>query len=192
MTLRLLAVALIGICVLSPLAAHAGSGGCNPATNPHSFACADATFRGQIFPIANNMSLNVLSGEWALLTYSAVGERPGPEFTVGVNPQDPNIPEGVFNRTDGSRAGGFDFASPGRLRFANWGRAGFPLLELSGHTQLRDSETLETVLGNGRDLEAFQCRIFLRVQHDHLLCRWFSIVNGKTFWRGYLGFLRSN
>lgn len=164
-------------------------GVCDQRVDPHSFACDDAAFAGQVFPLVP-LSLARVEGRWRLLTHSTVSGVMGPEFHMVRSSRNPRVPEGVLNRADRSFAGPLDWF-PSGVRFHHWSRARLPLFELPGKTAERDSFTVETRLqGAGAD-EGLQCRIFLRNQTDHLLCRWFALREGRFFWRGYLGFLRS-
>lgn len=162
---------------------------CDQARDPHSFACADATFTGQIFPIAR-MNNDILMDNWTMLTYSDISGTPGPEFMVLTNPQNPRIPEGIVNTSDRSKVGLLNW-NPQQLQITNWGSRGHTLSEVRGRTVMRDTQTVETFLANGQEQQGLQCRMFLRSQNDHLLCRWFTLRGNQFVFRGYLGFLRT-
>lgn len=163
--------------------------GCDQARNPHSFACADATYAGAFFPQAQ-MTKAILVDGWTLLTYADVTGKQGPEFDVLVNPQNPRVPEGIRNRADGSGTGILDWGNQ-RIRMLNWITKGRTLTEQPGRTQFIDPTTIETHLTDGRETISFQCRMFLRNGNDHLLCRWFQAKNARYVFRGYMGFLRT-
>lgn len=162
---------------------------CDQSVNPHSFACQDDTFRGRVFPM-RDMNGPVVAGPWTLFTYADITGRTGPEFEVLVNPQNLRIPEGVRNRFDGSMVGPLDWTI-GNIRFFGWAARSQTLFEVQGHTKIMDRFTIQTILKSDRRMDAFQCRVFIRNNADHLLCRW-QTRNGDHFVvRGYLGFLRS-
>ena len=163
---------------------------CDQARDPHSFACADETFLGRIFPLFNmNGSGDALVDNWQLLTYADVSGKPGPEFTVLTNPKNPNIPEGIMNTADKSMVGVFDW-NPRQLTMASFGSKGHNLVEVPGKTVMLDAQTVETRLARGNETQGLQCRMFLRENNDHLLCRWYTLRANQFVLRGYLGFLR--
>lgn len=175
------ATALLGL--------NAQAQNCDQRTNPHSFACQDETFRGRVFPM-RKMSGAAVVGPWKLFTYADISGRQGPEFFVTVNPQNPRIPEGVRNRADNSPVGILDWTI-GDIRFHGWTSQSQTLFETQGRTKITDQFTILTILRNERRTEAFQCRVFIRNNNDHMLCRWQTRAGDRFVVRGYLGFLRT-
>lgn len=163
---------------------------CDQRSNPHSFACSDAAFRGDIFPMID-ISESRLQGNWAFVTYADVRGQEGPEFRMLVNPNNPRIPGGIQNQFDGSRAGSMNWVRD-RSVFANFGASGHHLFEEIGRTQITDRFTAQIVFKNGAETHALQCRIFDRHRIEHLQCRWqtLSVRQKRFILRGYLGFLR--
>lgn len=164
---------------------------CDQGRNPHSFACADQAFRGHVFPMIE-VSQRRLQGRWVFLTYADASGRLGPEFGVMVNPDNPRVPEGIFNIADGSLAGGLDWAA-GIVRFRNFGIGGKTLIEDPSRTRFTDPHTAQVVLENGAEQHAFQCRIFIRHGAEHLQCRWMTLsrTQKQFILRGFVGFLRA-
>lgn len=181
-------VALVLVSLTSPAFAQQV---CDQRRNPHSFACSDAAFRGEVFPMVG-MSEGRIQGRWAFVTYADVSGREGPEFRMRVNPQNPRIPQGVVNQFDGTRAGGLHWFRD-RGVFANFGAAGNNLTEEIGRTRITDEFTAQIVLRGARETHALQCRIFERNRTEHLQCRWqtLSARQNRFILRGYLGFLRA-
>lgn len=164
---------------------------CDQRRDPHSFACSDDAFRGIAFPMID-MSEGRIQGRWALVTYADLSGRPGPEFRMLVDPQNPRVPRGVINQRDGSRAGGLTWVR-GRGSFANFGAGGRSLFEEAARTAITDRFTAQMILSDGREVHALQCRIFNRRNIEHLQCRWqtLSREQNRFILRGYLGFLRA-
>lgn len=162
---------------------------CDQRVNPHSFACAEEAFVGHIFPM-EAMNGDVMQGGWVLLTYADASGVEGPEFRTLVNPQNPRIPEGVVNQMDGSRVGPLDWFSD-RISMADFGVSGRDLSLVQGSVMFRDPFTVDLQLADRKhEKQGLQCRLFIRNQNEHLLCRWFSRRPAGFVLRGYLGFLR--
>lgn len=165
-------------------------GFCDPSVDPHSFACASDTFEGKLFPLANMTDATPALDNWNLLTYADAKGAPGPEFDVLVSQQNPRIPEGVFNRFDGSQVGSLDWTTRG-VFMSNWRMFG-NTLSTTSQVNITDRHTINATIGNRQEMHGLSCRIFLRNDKDHLLCRWFAHDGTRFVFRGYLGFLGSH
>ena len=158
---------------------------CEPHRNPHSFACQDATFRGQVFPMKPADPAR-MAGAWR----ARLAVTHGGEFRTLFNPQAPAKLLGVQNLRDGSRMGSMVLRGNGAVSMADFGRSGVSLTTVPGSVSLPDRHTLQfQMTGDGRR-HGFQCRIFDRKNLTHILCRWQVAQGGKFVQAGYLGFIR--
>ena len=164
---------------------------CEPAVDPHSFACAEATFANHVFPMLP-VNSNSIQGNWRLLTFSAAPSEASATFVSVKNRENPRIPVAVFNPRDRSQTGPL-LLQPGQTQFLNWKQAGQNVVELPDKTKFLDPFTLEMRLNAFEAVEGLQCRLFSRQQIPHLLCRWWTLTAQNEFvLRGYFGFLRGS
>jgi hypothetical protein len=168
---------------------------CQFRVNPHSFACNDETYFGRHFPISS-INQQRFQGAWRLLTFAGPEGNQSFDLSMTTNPNNPRIPEGVRNRADHSFAGPLDwFGDDIEMRSWKDADSGSPIL-FNGISSL-DQWTVQVKLQGLDTVDALQCRIFIRSQTDHLLCRWFesrqnsrqNSDQGQWIFRGYLGFL---
>lgn len=161
---------------------------CNPAVNPHSFACQHATFNGKVFSLIK-LTPKALQGQWRSLIYTP-GPQQAPLFSVRVSSKNPRIPVALLN-PDGSSLGALAWPNDRHIQFFNF-RAKGNHLKQSSALHMRDAGTAQVILANPREgsQELLTCRIFLRSRIQHLLCQW-QRDQGRGFqFMGYLGWVR--
>lgn len=180
-------VAFLGLIITTDVA-FAQSSGCNPAVNPHSFACQHATFSGQVFPLVKTTP-QTLRGNWRTLVYT-----PGPQqptlFRSRVSPKNPRIPVGIVN-ADGSLVGALSWPNDTQIQFFNF-RVNGNHLKQASRVGLLDAGTAQVMMSNPRERtrELFKCRVFMRARNQHLLCQWFHDQGQGFRFLGYFGWVR--
>ncbi len=172
---------------------------CDPRGNPHSYACAKATFSGQLAGAnprePSDFTLNdirirdfrdgKLSGEWIAVTYVNPLGNVGDEFFMSVNQMSPNQPMGVYNVNTNSPVGSVWLGRDG-MSFDNWQgqRLNTSSIERVGE------KTIRLVMVEGNYSHQFTCRDFNRTNKHHLFCAWDVEVPGQGWvHHGYMGFL---
>jgi hypothetical protein len=167
---------------------------CNPRGNPHSYACAKATFSGELagtnprepsdFTI-NDFRMGDLRGEWIAVTYVNPSGNVGDEFYMDINRAKTTQPLGVFNVNTNSPVGSVWVGRYG-LSFDNWqGQR----LETNS-VEILGEKTVRFIMREGNYLHQFTCRNFNRDRKYHLFCAWDVEVPGYGWvHHGYMGFL---
>lgn len=160
---------------------------CDSSNSPHSFDCQAATFRGEIFPVSKARP-GSMDGRWKLFVATMDPSNSKPAFRMAVNPNNPRIPEGVLNASDGTFTGAMVW-TPRTIAWASFGKKGVRLDVSSGPKQIDDT-TFDFKMKSANTSEGFQCRIFVRSGTDHMLCRWFHLNSDNTWvFQGFLGLL---
>ncbi len=167
---------------------------CDPRGNPHSYACAKATFSGQLaganprepsdFTL-NDIRMRDLRGEWIAVTYVNPLGNVGDEFFMSVNQVSPNQPMGVYNVNTNSPVGSVWLSRDG-MSFDNWQGERLD----SSSIERMDEKTVRLVLTEGNYSHQLTCRDFNRTKKHHLFCAWDVEVPGQGWvHHGYMGFL---
>lgn len=157
---------------------------CDPRRDPHSYACAKATFAGDIFPLFD-LRWRRLQGEWITVTYANPSGNFGDEFFMATNPASPTQPMGVYNVNTNSPVGSM-WIDGDRMVFNNWQGQTIQTVSFSKVTD----KTAVLTMQEGNYVHQFTCRDFNRNDKHHLFCAWDVEVPGYGWiHHGYMGFL---
>ncbi len=167
---------------------------CDGRGNPHSYACAKATFAGELAgtnPRAPSdfqlydLNLQNLNGEWIAVTYVNPSGNSGDEFFMTTNQVNSNQPLGVYNVNTNTAVGSVWIGQSG-MSFDNWQGQQIDTFSV----EIVSSQTVVLKMQEGNYVHQLTCRDFNRSNKHHLFCAWDVEVPGQG-WRhhGYMGFL---